>query len=171
MDLTLILGGAASGKSAYAERCALKSGRRPVYVATAQAYDAEMQAKIDAHRASRGAGWETIEEPLNPAVALDGIAADHIVLIDCATLWLSNVMLGDGDVGAATDTLVAGLAACRAPCIIVSNETGMGLVPDTRLGRDFRNAQGRLNQTLAAAAHTVVFVAAGLPLSLKGNLP
>lgn len=171
MDLTLILGGAASGKSAFAETAALKSGRSPVYIATAQAFDTEMADKISAHRAARGEGWHTIEDPLTPHAALAGLGTDHIVLIDCATLWLSNLMLADRDVAAATDALMDALAGCAAPCIIVSNEVGMGLVPDTPLGRDFRDAQGRLNQRLAAAAHSVVFVAAGLPLALKGNLP
>jgi adenosylcobinamide kinase/adenosylcobinamide-phosphate guanylyltransferase len=176
--LSLILGGAASGKSAFAEGVVTKSGRPRTYVATAQAFDAEMSAKIAAHRAGRGRDWRTLEAPLDVVGALGQVAATEVVLLDCATLWLSNVMLeaeaagvgenrATADLDAACDRLLAALADCPAPAVVVSNETGMGIVPDTRLGRAFRNAQGRLNQRLAAQANWVVLVAAGLPMILK----
>lgn len=167
--LTLVLGGAASGKSAFAEGVVGKTGRPRVYVATAQAFDTEMAEKIAAHRESRGPGWRTLEAPVDVAAALAGVEAGEIVLLDCATLWLSNVMLSDHSaLPDAVEGLFEALAACPAPVVVVSNETGMGIVPEHRLGRDFRNAQGRLNQRLAARAETVIFVAAGLPLFLKG---
>jgi adenosylcobinamide kinase/adenosylcobinamide-phosphate guanylyltransferase len=169
--LSLVLGGAASGKSAFAEGLVGASGRRRVYIATAQALDAEMAAKIAAHRAARGPDWRTIEAPLDPAAALATVAADEVALIDCATLWLSNLMLGGDDVTAAEARLVQALAHCPAPVVVVSNEVGQGLVPETALGRAFRNAQGGLNRRLAARADLVVAVIAGLPLVLKGAQP
>ncbi len=174
--LTVVIGGAASGKSAFAEALVVASGRPRVYVATAQAWDAEMAAKVAAHRAARGAGWRTVEEPRDIARALAGLSPGEMVLIDCATMWLTNVMLADP---APTDTdldttlsgLLATLAACPTPMVIVTNETGQGIVPDNALARQFRSAQGRLNQRLAAQADLVVTVNAGLPLVLKGQLP
>lgn len=167
--LTLVIGGAASGKSDEAERLVTLTGRTRVYVATAQAYDDEMSAKVAAHKAARGGGWITIEEPLDLAGALARVTADQVVLIDCATLWLTNQILADADVGAETDRLFAGLDACPAPVVIVSNEVGAGIVPENALARRFRNAQGRLNQRLAARADRVITVIAGLPLVLKGD--
>lgn len=165
--LTLVLGGAASGKSAYAETQVLGAGTSPVYIATAQAFDAEMTAKIAAHRQMRGPGWRTVEEPLDLPAALATATAGDAVLIDCATLWLTNLILSDADISAAQSGLLAALATCPAPVVIVSNEVGAGIVPDNALSRQFRNAQGRLNQTLAAQADRVVAVMAGLPLVLK----
>ena len=161
MTTTLVLGGAASGKSCYAE--SLFDGPA-VYIATARAGDAEMAARIARHRARRGPHWTTVEAPdrLPEALAAAGGAA---VLVDCLTLWLSNALLAGRD--APTGALLAALAGRPAPTVLVSNETGMGLVPETALGRRFRDAQGRLNRELAAAADRVVFVAAGLPLQLK----
>lgn len=167
-ELTLVLGGASSGKSAHAETLVAASGLRQIYVATAQAFDAEMRAKIAAHRAARGAGWQTIEEPVDLPAALARAAAGDAVLIDCATLWLTNLILAEADVDAAHERLVAAIDACPAPVVIVSNEVGAGIVPDNALARRFRSAQGRLNQTLAARAEHVVAVMAGLPLVLKG---
>lgn len=171
--LTVVIGGAASGKSAFAETLVIATGRPRHYVATAQAWDDEMAAKVAAHRAARGDGWRTVEEPRDIARALSGITAGDAVLIDCATLWLSNVMLADDapDIDTAVTALLAALAACPAPGVIVTNETGQGIVPETALGRRFRNAQGRLNQRLAAQADLVVTIIAGLPLVLKGALP
>lgn len=171
--LTLVLGGAASGKSARAEAlvtaAAAAGGRRRVYLATAQAFDAEMQAKIDDHRAARGPGWHTVEAPHDIAPAL-AEAGDHdVVLLDCATMWLSNRLLAGDDLTGAQDGFLAALAACPAPVVVVSNEVGQGIVPDNALARAFRGAQGRLNQALAAQAGLVVAVMAGLPFVLKGD--
>ena len=165
--ITLILGGASSGKSAHAEGLIAASGLARVYVATAQAFDREMEAKIARHRVARGPGWRTIEAPLDPAAALETVKPDEAVLLDCATLWLSNVMLAGEEVGPAEDRLLAAILGCAGSVVVVSNETGLGIVPETPLGRRFRDAQGRLNQRLAAAADRVVVVMAGLPLVLK----
>jgi adenosylcobinamide kinase/adenosylcobinamide-phosphate guanylyltransferase len=164
----LVLGGARSGKSALAERLARETGLKRTYVATAQAFDAEMAERIARHRLDRGEGWETVEAPLDLGGAL--AAANRpgsVVLVDCLTLWLSNVMLAGGDVEAESAALCARVAASPGPVALVSNEVGMGLVPDTPLGRAFRDAQGRLNQRMAAVCDLVAFVAAGLPLWLK----
>lgn len=166
--LTLVLGGARSGKSAYAERLVQSFGRPKIYIATAQAFDDEMRARIDAHRIARGQGWETHEAPLELAACLLSCPSDASVLVDCMTLWLSNQMLAEND---PEQALEAVLPALRAPMVLVSNELGLGIVPETRLGRDFRDAHGRMNQKLAAQADRVIFVAAGLPLALKGDLP
>lgn len=170
-NLALVLGGAASGKSAYAERLVSDTGRSKVYVATAQAWDAEMQAKIAHHRESRGSGWRTVEAPRDLGAAMRDLSPKDIVLIDCATMWLANEMLAEADLAASEAGLMAALDACPAPVVVVSNEVGLGIVPDTPLGRRFREAQGGLNQRLAARAELVVLVAAGLPLVLKGSLP
>jgi adenosylcobinamide kinase/adenosylcobinamide-phosphate guanylyltransferase len=170
--LSLILGGAASGKSAYAEGLVRAASDARVYIATAEAFDDEMRGKIAAHRAARAQdGWRTIEAPLDLADALAGMTADDTVLLDCATLWLSNVMLAGGAWQDAAAGLIAALAACPAPVVVVSNETGQGVVPENKLARDFRAAQGGLNQQLAAEAGFVAVVMAGLPLVLKGAAP
>ncbi len=169
--ITLVLGGAASGKSDYAEALALHSGRTRIYLATAQALDAEMRRKIDRHMARRGAGWTTIEAALDPGPALRRMTPDQVCLLDCATLWLSNRMAAGSDLDAAQAELLDALGACRAELIVVSNEVGHGIVPDNALARRFREAQGRLNIALAARAGRVVQVIAGLPLALKGGLP
>ncbi|WP_334193065.1 bifunctional adenosylcobinamide kinase/adenosylcobinamide-phosphate guanylyltransferase [Pararhodobacter sp.] len=172
MSVTLILGGARSGKSALAERLALLSTKdAPVYLATAQAWDDEMRARIALHRVQRdGQGWLTREEPLNLAALLSDIK-DQTVLVDCLTLWLTNHLLAEHDLAAETEILLAALAGRRAPTLLVSNEVGLGIVPDNALARRFRDEAGRLNQRVAALADTVVFTAAGLPLVLKGALP
>jgi adenosylcobinamide kinase/adenosylcobinamide-phosphate guanylyltransferase len=169
---TLILGGARSGKSRLAERLARESGRERVYVATAQAFDDEMAERIARHRIDRGDGWTTVETPLDLAAAVRGESEPgRVLLVDCLTLWLSNVMLAGRDVAAGIDDLVDAVTAVQAPLVLVSNEVGLGIVPDTPLGRRFRDAQGILNQRIAAVVPRVVFVAAGLPLALKGPLP
>lgn len=165
--LTLVLGGAASGKSAHGEALITGSGLAPVYIATAQAFDAEMRSKIDTHRSTRGPGWRTIEEPLDLPRALATVTSTEAVLIDCATLWLTNLILSEADPQGAEEQLLAALKTCPAPVVIVSNEVGQGIVPDNALSRRFRNAQGRLNQRLAAQADSVIAVMAGLPLTLK----
>ena len=167
---TLILGGARSGKSALAEKLARNGGGALVYIATAEAHDGEMRERIARHRAERGSDWETIEAPLALPEALAAVAADRpeaTVVIDCLTLWLSNLILADRDWAAAADRFCEQLSGLSARIICVSNEVGLGIVPDTPLGRVFRDAQGRLNQRVAAVADAVVFVAAGLPLMLK----
>ena len=169
--LTLVLGGAASGKSAFAENLVQGAGLRQTYIATAQVYDDEMADKVARHRDQRGDQWTTIEEPINIADALATAGAGDVVLIDCATLWLTNLILGGHDVTAKTQALLAAIDTCPAPVVIVSNEVGQGIVPDNALSRQFRNAQGRLNQDIAAKAGLVVAVMAGLPLALKGRLP
>lgn len=170
-ELTLVLGGARSGKSALAERLATGSGRPRVYIATAQAFDTEMRDRINRHRLARGPGWQTIEAPTDVVAALAGVAPDAVVLVDCATLWLSNLMLAGADPAPETTRLLAALAACRAPVVVVSNEVGQGIVPDNALARAFRDAQGQLNQQLAARAGLAILVVAGLPMVLKGGLP
>ena len=165
----LVLGGAASGKSAFAEQQILDTGLEPIYIATSQAYDAEMQDKIDKHRLQRGPGWTTIEEPHDIASALSQAPRGSAVLVDCATLWLSNLMMKEANIAAAEEALLRALDTCPASVTIVSNEVGMGIVPDNAMARRFRGIQGQFNQTFAAACATVVFVTAGLPQFLKGK--
>lgn len=167
--LSLIIGGARSGKSRLAERLARASGLPRTYIATAEAWDDEMRERIAQHLADRGAGWTTVEAPRDLAGALG--RAQGVVLVDCATLWLTNVMLAGGDPAAETATLLNALSRAQSPVVIVSNEVGWGIVPDNRLSRDFRDAQGRLNQRLAEVADLVAGVMAGLPLVLKGQMP
>ena len=163
---TLVLGGARSGKSAYAE--ALFGDTPALYLATGQALDGEMAERIDHHRRRRGDGWSTLEEPLDLAESLENVLRpDRPVLVDCLTMWLSNLMHAGRDLDRSLDRLCTVLAAPAGPVVLVSNEVGMGLVPDTALGRQFRDAQGRTNQKVAQIARRVVFVAAGLPLILK----
>ena len=170
-DLTLIIGGAASGKSDFAETLVVASRKAKIYLATAQAHDAEMTAKIARHRDMRGNGWHTVEAPLELSTALANATADNIILLDCATLWLTNHLLAETDLALAETTLLAALTRCKAPVVVVTNEVGAGIVPQNALARQFREAQGRLNQSLAAQAGLVVTVIAGLPMVLKGTLP
>ena len=165
---TLVLGGARSGKSAFAERLVDGSGLARIYLATATAGDDEMRVRIAHHRTQRGDGWITVEEPLALVDALTREATrGRAVLVDCLTLWLSNLMFADRDPEVEARRLVRFLGVARYPIVFVSNEVGMGLVPETPLGRAFRDAQGRLNQIVAAAVPQVAFIAAGLPLWLK----
>lgn len=164
-DLTLVIGAAASGKSRFAEELLTPYPTR-TYIATAQAYDDEMRAKIDDHIARRGAGWHTVEAPLDLATALRN--ATMPVLLDCASMWLSNHLLAESNLDRETDTLLAVLTDCSVPVVVVTNEVGAGIVPENALARAFRNAQGALNQRLAAQADAAVLVSAGLPLWLKG---
>ncbi len=163
--LTLVLGGARSGKSRYAEELVLRADPPWTYVATAEALDDEMRERIAHHRDRRGADWHTLDAPLDLLGAIGGLPG--AALIDCLTLWLSNVMFAGRDVEAESERLLAALGSAPGPLVVVSNEVGLGIVPETPLGRAFRDAQGRLNQRVAAAADRVVFMAAGLPLSLK----
>lgn len=165
--LTFLLGGARSGKSAHAETL-VGAHRAPwTYIATAQAHDDEMTERIALHRARRGDGWDTVDAPLDLTGALRGVPDGQPVLVDCLTLWLSNHLLAGNDLDAASGELEALLAAPRGPWFVVSNEVGLGIVPDNRLAREFRDAQGRLNQRIAARADHVLFMVAGLPLKVK----
>lgn len=172
-NLMLILGGARSGKSRYAEGliAALPPVWNPpwIYVATAEPGDEEMRARIAAHRARRGPSWQTVEAPQELAEAVI-LAQPAPVLVDCLTLWLSNLMLIDADIEAETVRLERALEAATAPVILVSNEVGSGIVPEHPLGRSFRDLQGALNQRIAARAERVVLMVAGLPLAVKGTL-
>lgn len=171
-----ITGGARSGKSRLAEQMAADYGAPLCYLATAQSLDDEMGRRIGKHRQRRGDAWQTIEEPLHPAQALaanDG--KFHVILLDCLTLWLSNLLLLYEDLGEETEArvmddvqrLATTLRGMTTPVIIVSNEVGMGIVPDHRLGRIFRDIAGQANQTIAAAASEAWLVASGIPLRLK----
>jgi adenosylcobinamide kinase/adenosylcobinamide-phosphate guanylyltransferase len=164
----LVLGGARSGKSAYAQRLAEAHGPERLYLATAAAGDEEMAARIARHQADRRQGWMTLEEPLEIAAALARYAQpSRVVVVDCLTLWLSNLMLAGRDPGPALTALANVIGRLAGPVILVSNEVGMGIVPNHKLGREFRDWQGRANREIAAACDVVIFVAAGLPLQLK----
>lgn len=171
---TLILGGARSGKSALAERLAQTSADEVVYIATAQAQDAEMAARIAHHRDGRPADWSTVEEPLALAHALHVHArAERCVLVDCLTLWLSNLLGADDEQRFAQEraALLDVLPGLPGTIVLISNEVGLGVVPMGALSRRFVDEAGRLHQSLAACCERVLFVAAGLPLALKGTLP
>src|SRR3984893_7280982 len=164
----LVLGGARSGKSRYAQSLAESSRLRPVLIATAEAHDAEMALRIARPAASRDPPWTLVEEPVALAVALRREARkDRIVVVDCATLWLSNLLLKNDDLAAATQDLGQTVAWLAGPVIFVSNEGGCGIVPENPLARAFRDAQGLLNQALAEACEAVVLVNAGVALCLK----
>lgn len=169
--LTLVLGGARSGKSRMAERLVTGTGRPRIYLATAEAWDDEMAARIAAHREDRGAGWDTVEVPRDLCPVLSRISPKACVLLDCATLWLTNHLLAEHDLNAEIASLLHALERCQAPVVVVSNEVGWSIVPENSLARRFRDEQGRLNQRLAASAGLVVAVMAGLPMVLKGELP
>ncbi len=164
--LTFVLGGARSGKSRYAESLLTALPPPWFYIATAAAGDDEMTARIEAHRVRRAASWRTVETPRDIARAL-AACGDAPALVDCLTLWLSNLMLSETDVDAEIDRLEKALQAAAAPVVLVSNEVGFGIVPDHPLGRRFRDWQGVLNQRMAARADRVVLMVAGLPLVLK----
>ncbi|MCB2193830.1 MAG: bifunctional adenosylcobinamide kinase/adenosylcobinamide-phosphate guanylyltransferase [Deltaproteobacteria bacterium] len=170
----LILGGAKSGKSSYAQALAEGWGGRLVYVATAQAHDQEMTKRIARHQADRGDAWSTLEEPLGLEAALkDADGPDTVFLVDCLTLWLSNLVLGaeldDEQVSARGEALTGLLPSLEARIILVANEVGLGIVPENALARRWRDLAGSLNQRLARACDAVLLITAGLPLALKGG--
>lgn len=169
--VTLILGGAASGKSAFAERLVTAAGGQRVYIATAEAQDAEMKAKIAAHQQARGPNWTTRVAPLDLNRALQETDHGAAILLDGVTLWLSNVMAQGAGFGGAVDAFLGAVETHPGPLVIVSDEVGQGIVPENALARAFRNALGQLNQDLAARADCVIGVMAGLPFALKGDLP
>jgi len=167
--LTFVLGGARSGKSRYAESLITALPQPWVYIATAEARDDEMAARIAEHKARRAAGWQTIEAPHELPQALDAAPRGAAVLVDCLTLWLSNVMHGAFDIDRIMLRLEEALHRRVGTTVLVSNEVGLGIVPNSELGRAFRDAQGKLNQRIAAHAGRVVFMVAGLPLVMKGS--
>ena len=169
--MTFVLGGAASGKSAWAENLLLSSRLDPVYLATSRNFDTEINAKIKLHKSRRGTEWLNFEADLDLGPTLRCLKPTQAALIDCATMWLSNHMLDESNLGHAQDALLSALFTCEAPVVIVSNEVGHGIVPENALARRFREAQGRLNIALAARAVLAVQITAGIPLVLKGNLP
>lgn len=175
MAVILITGGARSGKSLHAENLTLSLPGRPIYLATAEAWDDEMGRRIARHRARRGPEWLIREAPLALAAALDATDGNHRGdeaagprLVDCLTLWLTNHMLAGNDLETETAMLCTRLAAQHAPVVLVTNEVGLGIVPDNAMARAFRDAQGLLNQRVAALADRVDMVVSGLPLRLKG---
>ena len=165
--LTLVLGGARSGKSRHAERLVEAVPGPWTYIATAQAFDGEMRDRIALHRDRRGPGWHTVDAPLDLAAAIATASTGGAVLVDCLTLWLTNVMLAERDPAAESLALVAACRQAPGPLVLVGNEVGLGIVPDNALARRFRDAAGWLHQDLAAAADRVVFMVAGLPMQVK----
>ena len=168
-NLYLVLGGARSGKSGHAE--ALVEAMPPPwrYIATAELLDEEMRNRIEAHKARRGAEWQTVEAPLELASALDDCPEGTPVLVDCLTLWLSNLMLNDRPVEEAFRGVLEALERRRGRTVLVSNEVGLGIVPDSKLARDFRDAAGNLHREVAARAEHVHFMVAGIPTIVKGT--
>lgn len=166
-SLTLVLGGARSGKSRHAETLVERSAPPWVYLATAQAFDDEMRARITAHRERRGEGWITVDAPLKLADAVRSAPTGAPVLVDCLTLWLTNLMLADAEIEAATNGLLAACAEAQGPVVLVSNEVGGGIVPENALARRFRDHAGVLHQRIAHGAQSVVLMVAGLPLAVK----
>ncbi|RUT25482.1 bifunctional adenosylcobinamide kinase/adenosylcobinamide-phosphate guanylyltransferase [Asaia sp. W19] len=164
MNTILVLGGVRSGKSRHAEKLVTAEPGPWRYIATGRAWDEEMRARIDLHRAQRDPGWETVEEPLDLAPAL---AHDGPVLIDCLTLWLTNLILEEQDIRKATERLLAALRPRKALSVLVGNEVGLGIVPENALARRFRDEAGLLHQRLACEARRVLFVVAGHALEMK----
>ena len=164
-----VLGGASSGKSIYAEELVSRLPGAPIYLATAQAFDDEMADKVEVHRRRRGVDWTTVEEPydLPDAISEHGVT-DTVLLVDCLTLWLFNLVSAERDITDQTEALIKAISGVEGRIVLVSNEIGLGLVPDNVVGRRFRNLHGTLNQAVAATADRVVFIAAGLPVTLKG---
>ena len=165
----LVLGGARSGKSVFAESLVQERGVRCVHVATAEPVDDEMARRIEVHRARRGPGWRTVEAPIELAQAIGRESTPRTcLLVDCLTVWLGNLMHHERDIDAAGDALLESLAGAPGPVVLVANEVGLGIVPDNAMARAFRDHAGRLNQAVARVAGTVYFVAAGIPMVLKG---
>ncbi len=169
--LVLVLGGASSGKSEFAESLVLKTARSPVYLATTVAQDDETRERITQHRKRRSADWRTIEEPIDVSGAISGCCGHEIVLFECATLWLLNLLTAGHDAESGFIDLLEAFKTAPCPVIAVTNEIGMGVVPRETFTRTFLSLHGRLNQELSENADAVILVAAGLPLALKGSIP
>ena len=169
----LVLGGARSGKTAFAERLAMREGSKPAYLATADALDGEMRERVESHLRGRAGRFDTIEEPLALSDAIIKASAEHdVILVDCLTLWITNMLMAGEEVAGAVEELAATLVQVkRAKIILVSNEVGLGIVPDNAMARTFRDLAGSAHQRLAEICDDVYFVAAGLPLVLKGEPP
>ncbi len=168
MGSVLVLGGARSGKSTYAEGLVRAASNSPVYLATARAGDEEMRARIEAHQRQRGTDWLTVEEPLALVNTLRAEAlGERAILVDCLTLWLSNLMIADADIEIESKALADCARDLPVPVVFVSNEVGQGIVPENKMARDFRDHAGRLHQLMANACDEVWFVTAGLPQKLK----
>ncbi|MBL4740795.1 MAG: bifunctional adenosylcobinamide kinase/adenosylcobinamide-phosphate guanylyltransferase [Sneathiella sp.] len=165
---TLLLGGARSGKSAFAEDLAVKSDLDRLYLATGRAYDQEMTDRIEKHQKGRGAGWTTLEAPLDIVTPLvENAASDRVILVDCLTLWITNLMMAENNIEEEMQKLLASLTTLKGPVLFVSNEVGQGIVPDNAMARAFRDHAGRLHQLIAAQADSVYFLTAGIPQKLK----
>ncbi|WP_420402693.1 bifunctional adenosylcobinamide kinase/adenosylcobinamide-phosphate guanylyltransferase [Nisaea sp.] len=169
--VTLVLGGARSGKSRYAEALCREAGGERVYVATAEVRDEEMRERVARHKAERaGDGWRTIEEAMDlSAVLIREAAAHRVLLVDCLTLWLTNHLLAGSSIEKEIDALVEAVSVQPGRLVLVANEVGFGIVPENRLARQFRDHAGRLNQRIAASADEVTLVVAGLPVTVKGR--
>lgn len=166
--ITLVLGGARSGKSRFGEKLVLSSGLDPVYLATGRAHDEEMSERIAIHRERRGKSWNTIEEPLALSDALvQSCSPGSAILVDCLTLWVTNLMMAKANVTTEYRELVSTFGNLKAPVVLISNETGLGIVPENAMAREFRDLAGEVNQAVAEIADEVWFVAAGIPLALK----
>jgi adenosylcobinamide kinase/adenosylcobinamide-phosphate guanylyltransferase len=166
--IIFILGGARSGKSRFALEVASGIPGKKAYIATALALDSEMEQRIARHKAERSAEWQSFEEPVSLGDLIARIHETHeVLLIDCLTLWITNLMLGNDNVDKRAEVLIGALSSCRSTTFIVSNEVGLGIVPDNKLAREFRDIAGTLNQQIAAMADEVYFLAAGLPLRMK----
>lgn len=167
----LVLGGARSGKTAFAESLAIRSGRKPAYLATAEALDAEMRDRVESHKAGRGERFATLEEPLALPEALITASKKHdVILVDCLTLWITNLLMANEDVSTAVSELGATLVQLKSTkVILVSNEVGLGIVPDNAMARTFRDLAGAAHQRLAGICDDVYFVVAGLPMTVKGE--
>ena len=170
--VTLVLGGARSGKSRFAESLVMERGMQCVYVATAEPVDDEMARRVEAHRARRGQAWRTVEAPIELTRAVGRESTPRAcLLVDCLTVWLGNLMHHGRDVDAAASALLESLAAAPGPLVLVANEVGLGIVPDNAMARAFRDHAGRLNQAVARVSESVYFVAAGISVPIKGPRP
>ena len=169
LPLTLVLGGARSGKSRYAEQLVMAQSSPWIYVATAEPFDDEMRTRIAEHKSRRDGQWHTVDAPTDLAGAIEDAPARNAVLIDCLTLWLNNLIFRKINIDTAIENLEAALAEREAPTVLVSNEVGFGIVPDKAEARRFRDLQGRLNQRIAAMAGRVVLMVAGIPVLVKGE--